>query len=132
MPATKRGIYHNLKESNYTISNGEIVFFFSSKFYMHKFLIEYKDYRVYFKSKMDLVVHEYVLNMDMLADISLYRKIEKRGFRAWLEGMDISWRDLHLYALRRMTKKNTPDWYAIPKPKLDERKRIMESTYQTK
>ena len=113
MPATKRGIYHNLKESEYTVSNGEAVFSFSSKFYMHKFMDEYKDYRVYFREKMDLVVKDYILNMDLLADISLYRKIEKRGFYVRLFDTEISWHELHRYALRKMMEKQSPEWVII-------------------
>jgi hypothetical protein len=45
MPATKRGVYHNLRESEYAVSNTEIAFFFSSEFVMNKYLSGYKDNR---------------------------------------------------------------------------------------
>ena len=126
MPATKRGVYHNLRESEYTISNSEIVFFFSSRFYMTKFMDGYKQNRVIFSEKMAKLVGDIPLNMDMLADISFYGDTEKRGFHAWLKGVNISWQDLHKYALRKMTEPNTLDWHETPKPKLGERKRTME------
>lgn len=126
MPATKRGIFHNLKESNYTISNTEIMFFFSSQLYLQKFIDEYKQNRVQLFDRIDTKGTLKYLNMETLADIMLYQRIEKRGFRAWLKGVDITCENLHRYALRRMIEANTLDWYVMRKPKLDERIRIME------
>lgn len=126
MGPTRRGVYHNLQESEYTVSNGEAVLFFSSKFYMHKFLSEYREYRLYFHSKTDLVLQENILNMDLLADFSLYRKIEKRGFLATVKGDKQTWRSLHRYALAKMTDKNTPDWFVTHGQKLDEPKGTTE------
>jgi Phi-29-like late genes activator (early protein GP4). len=125
MPPTKRGIYHNLKESEYTVSNTEIVFFFSSKVYMDKFLKGYKNNRCSYLSKIDSLSGDIPLNMTTLADITFYKQIEKRGFRAWLKGVDIGWEDIHLYALRKMTLQNINDWCEIQKPKLEERIKIM-------
>ena len=120
MPPTLRGIYHNLKESKYTISNQEIVFFFSSELYLRKFMEGYEDNRKNFIKTLDKITDNNPLNMNTLADITLYKRIEKRGFRAWLKGVDIDWENLHKYALRKMTEKNTPDWLRTPKPKLGE------------
>lgn len=128
MPATKRGVYHNIMESKYTVSNSEIVFFFSSVANMRKFLIGIDTHRDSYRAKMAKIVDVEMLNMDMLADISLYRRVEKRGFRAWIMGVDITCQDLYQYACRRMTKPNTLDWQEIQKPKLAERKRSLEST----
>lgn len=126
MVATKKGIYHNLKESNYTISNNEIVFFFSSPVYLQKFLDGYMQHRKIFVNHLSKVSPENPLNMETLADIEFYKTIEKRGFRTWLRGVDISCEELHKYALRKMTDKNTPVWFKIQKPKLEERLKIME------
>lgn len=119
MPQTKRGIYHNLKESKYTISNSEVVFFFSSKFYMDKFLNTYQEEREKFAVKFTKFALP--LNMVILSDLILYKTIEKRGFRAWYKGVDISWQEISLYALRKMTDENITDWYPMQKPKLEER-----------
>lgn len=125
MPVTKRGIYHNLAESKYTISNSEIVFFFSSRVYMEKFLEGYKNNREQFISKINKLTGDISLNMTTLADVTYYTNIEKRGFKAWMKGVNISCEDVHLYALRKMTLKNTNDWCEIQKPKLAERIKIM-------
>ncbi|ARQ95228.1 late transcriptional activator [Bacillus phage BeachBum] len=132
MPVTIRGIYHNLKESEYTASNGEVVFFFSSKLYRDKFLNKYKEQRTITSKRMNKITKADEYNTDMLSDFLLYRDIETRGFYAWVKGVTIEWQSMYLYALARMTEKNTQDWFEMQKPKLEERKRIMESTYQVK
>ena len=128
MPPTRRGIYHNLKESEYTVSNSEIVFFFSSRVYKEKFLREYKENRKDFRNRVIKQGKDIPINLDIIADITLYENIEKRGFRACVGGVDTSCENLYQYALRLVTKKNTLDWYEMQKPKLGERKRIMTST----
>lgn len=126
MPATKRGIYHNLKESKYTVSNTEIVFFFSSRLYLVKFLDGYKEHRESYLNRLGKTHIDIPLNMGLLADITFYRMIEKRGFRAKIKGVDFNCEDLHLYALRKMTVRNTLDWLEIQSPKLGERRITME------
>jgi|SRR5690606_36355295 len=125
MPATYKGIYHNLKESEYAISNSEIAFFFSSKVYLNKFLDRYENHREEFNKRLDRVINDCPLDMSMMADIQLYETIEKRGFRAWLKGSDINKENLYLYALRKMIERNTLNWQRMQKPKLAERLKIM-------
>lgn len=122
LPVTKRGIYHNLKESKYTVSNSEIVFFFSSEVYLHKFLDGYEENRLRFKKKFQESLD---LNMNTLADITFYKATEKRGFRAWIKGVDMDWQEIQKYGLRKMTEQNTLNWSKIVKPKLGERRKIM-------
>lgn len=126
MPATSRGVYHNLKESKYAASNGEAALFFSSEFYLNKFLMGYLDQREKFKNKMKTIAPENELNFDMMSDIQFYIKVEKRGFRAWLRGVDVSCRDLDLYVLRKMIEPHSQNWRKILVPKLAERVKIME------
>lgn len=117
MPATRKGIYHNLRESKYVVSNSEITFFFSSRFYLEKYIKEYKTHRFEFMKRMEKLTGETPLNMEILADITLYKTIEKRGFFARLKGAKINWHDLHAYALRKMTEPNLQDWYETQKQK---------------
>lgn len=123
MPATKSGIYHNLKESKYAISNQEIAFFFSSEFYLTKFMNGYHNNREKFKQKMKEETID--LNFDVLGDILYYKSIEKRGFLVWVKGVEMNWHDLQKYALRKMIEPNTPNWSRMQKPKLGERIKIM-------
>ena len=105
MPATANGIYHNLRESKYTISNGEVVFFFSSTLYRDKFLRQYQNHRTIMKNKLNVP-----LNTDTLADVILYEEVEKRGFFVRLERSRITYDDLYKYALRKMNEKESPKW----------------------
>lgn len=120
MPKTLRGIYHNLKESEYTISNSEVVFFFSSELYLNKFMDGYKENRKKYQNKFNKN-HETQLNFNTLYDILLYKEIEKRGFRVTLNGMEIGYASLEKYALRKMMDENTLDWKRIERPSVKQR-----------
>lgn len=120
MPITKRGIYHNLKESKYTVSNLEIVFFFSSELYLYKFLDSYETNRETYHKKFKKN-HNTKLNFDTLYDVMLYKDIEKRGFRATLKGQDIDYNALQYYSLRKMTDLESPVWYRVITPTIKER-----------
>jgi hypothetical protein len=126
MPPTIRGVFHNLKESEYVVSNKEITFFFSSETYLNKFLETYQDERKKLQERTKKELNHVNFNMDTLADITLYRIIEKRGFLARLKGVDMEWQDLEKYVLRKMTDDYTHNWSRIAKPKLSERFKSME------
>lgn len=110
MPATAKGIFHNLRESKYVISNKEVTFYFSSKFYLNKFMAEYQDHREKFQSRMENLLKDSPFNVNTLADIKLYKDIEKRGFFVKLFNVKITEKELNDYALRCMTNKETLDW----------------------
>jgi hypothetical protein len=121
MPPTIRGIYHNLKESEYVVSNKEITFFFSSETYLNKFIDTYLEERKKLKERTKKELNHVNFNLDTLSDITLYKIIEKRGFLVRLKGVDMDWQDLEKYALRKMTENCTLNWSRIAKPKLSER-----------
>jgi hypothetical protein len=113
MPATIRGIYHNLRESKYVVSNSEITFYFSSEKYLKKFMDGYLKYRDEFKQRMNKLIDKTPLNMDTLADINYYKSIEKRGFFVRLQRAKIGWDDLYKYALRKMIDRETTQWSRV-------------------
>lgn len=110
MPVTKKGIYHNLRESKYTVSNSEIVFYFSSEFYLNNFLDGYHDNREKYKKRLGNLLVDSPLNLNVVADICFYQTIEKRGFFVRLLKAKITKDDLYKYALRKMNDKNTLEW----------------------
>lgn len=141
MAKTKRGIYHNLQESEYATSNTEVAFFFSSRFYLEKFLEEYFEYRVNFRIRLSKTMKVDNMNTDLLADIHLYKDIEKRGFRVNINTKlymktvghnprsnkgDLLWLEIQKYALVKMTSPSSNDWYEIPVLKSDEQRTNME------
>src|SRR5690606_817690 len=130
MGATIKGIYHNLLESKYCISNGDIQYFFSSRLYMEKFLNGYKENRLKMSKrsqKMDLG-----LDFTALHDVLFYRSIEKRGFRITLKGDNLTWLNVQKYVLRRMIEPNTSDYVETQPLKLGERLKSLESTCHKK
>ena len=72
----------NIHESNYSYGFAGFIFYFSSNFYKEKFerevlkYIDEEELKIKNKYKTDLSVGLYLA-------ISLYRKIEKRGFRVY-------------------------------------------------
>jgi hypothetical protein len=108
MPATKYGIFHNLMESKYVVSNTEITFYFSSRVYMERFLERYKEKRVRTARRMQVL-----FNTDTVADIELYLEIEKRGFFVRLKRAKISKEELYKYSLRKMMEKDSLEWVKL-------------------
>jgi hypothetical protein len=93
---------------------------------MSKFIDGYERYRETFKQQMTKLTTDNPLNMETLADINYYKMIEKRGFRSWLKGVDITWEEIHKYVLRKMTEKYSSHWHVIQKKKLKEQLRNTE------
>lgn len=115
MSVTRRGIYHDLTESEYVISNGEITLFFSSRVYMKKFLRDYEANRGKWRKRLVSREKEPLpINLDTLADVLLYEEIERRGFRAVVMGVEYDWERLLQYALGQGIKKHTTNWREVP------------------
>jgi hypothetical protein len=115
MPATKRGVYHNLRESKYAVSNTEIAFFFSSEFVMTKYLTGYQDNREKYKKRMGSLLKDTPYNLDLVADICFYQEVEKRGFYSKFKNVILKKNDLYNYALRKMSDENTLEWVQVNK-----------------
>lgn len=77
---TENGVYLDLKESEYSVKKLGLTFYFSSKFYMEKFL---KNVEIYTHNETLKIYNKYhvTFNFKIFLAISLYKKIEKRGFR---------------------------------------------------
>ena len=95
-------------ESEYTVSDNEIVFFFSSAFYRNKFLNTYKEHRNAVWRTMDKLLDGIPFNADLLADLNLYETIETRGFYVTLKGREVTCQELYRYALQRLTDPSSP------------------------
>ena len=79
---TKRGIYLNIKESDYSYNFKGLIFYFSSKKYLEKFKETVKSYleNEIYKIKIKYNIN---ISIDLFIIISYYKKIEKRGFRIY-------------------------------------------------
>lgn len=73
-------VYNDINESNYTFKYDDLLFYFSSKFYLEKFTKEYTNFikdetmKLKIKFKCNIYCDEMIL-------LLLYKKIEKRGFK---------------------------------------------------
>ena len=102
MPVTRNGVYTDLLESVYSMQLDCVEYFFSSELYLNKFIEEHEENRCKFAwflsgKKLDM-------NFNVLADVSLYRIIEKRGFCVKIEGNEVDWQELRKYATQRLLK----------------------------
>ena len=76
---TQNGIQLKLKESTFTFLIDDINFYFSSEFYLNKFKNEITDYVFSESIKLKNKYKVKVFGRIFFA-VSLYKKIEKRGF----------------------------------------------------
>ena len=75
-------VYHDLNESTYLFKYQRFTFVFSSKFYIEKFK---KELSSYVDIEQEKIIDKYQVNLEgkeYLA-LSLYKKIEKRGFKVY-------------------------------------------------
>ena len=93
MTKTKRGIYLILKESRYVYKLNEYSFYFSSMLYMKKFDEELPNY---IKMETAKIESNYNCKIDLteLFYLSLYKKIEKRGFYIEYEDIPFDLKDV--------------------------------------
>lgn len=88
---TIRGVYHNLKDSEYMFGVGEVRFYFSSYFYQQKFISTFLDERDRFnRSLNNIYKNKFGLIGDNLAWLRLYCLIEKRGFYIVMNGVEVT------------------------------------------
>lgn len=76
---TRNGICYDLEMSSYRVKIDGLTFVFSSKMHKEKFINKHKEHR----EKVNVSLSRrfnYDVNVDKLADIVFYRKIENRGF----------------------------------------------------
>lgn len=88
---TRKGIFHNIEESDYPFTVGEITFYFSSPTYRQKFMNRYHEELERFnESAMNIYKRQFNLNFIELSLIRLYTLIEKRGFYIILRGEKVT------------------------------------------
>lgn len=75
-------VYYDLTESEYIYSTAFYDFYFSSDFYLHKFMNNYINYISQHSNKIDV---RFMQKCDFYKVLILdyYKKVEKRGFRVY-------------------------------------------------
>lgn len=88
---TAYGVYYNLAHSEWFYEVKGIRFVFSSEFYLNNFRDSYLDAVEKFNRSMNkMYKNKYYLEMDALALVRLYLRIEKRGFYLIIEGVEVT------------------------------------------
>lgn len=83
-------VYNDIEKSNlYFTFKDELTFYFSSNFYHEKFIREYISYLNTETIKL-CVKYNCVVTADEMILLTLYRKIEKRGFRVYYNNKKLS------------------------------------------
>lgn len=82
-----RGVYHNIEESTIHLEINNYVLYFSSDTNKGRFLGKYDEYYSKVNSKLKKI---YEMDYFPLILISLYKKVEKRGFRLYYKNIRIS------------------------------------------
>lgn len=81
-------IYKDLNESEYVFRYFELELYFSSMFYYKKFKKEYFNFIKNETDKLKIKLRCNI-NCDKILLLLLYKKIEKRGFRAIYGGIEL-------------------------------------------
>lgn len=89
-----RGIYYQLEESTYKVTNGILTFHFSSNVTAHKFVERHEGFREKMYEKFTRHIGPDFINLNVYFDYLLYKKMEKRGFYLTFEGRHLEEEDL--------------------------------------
>ena len=82
-------IYNDINESIYTFKYDDLVFYFSSQFYLEKFIKDHINFirdetmKLKIKFKCNIYCDEMIL-------LLLYKKIEKRGFKVLYKNNELN------------------------------------------
>lgn len=88
MKNTENKIYNNIEESDYFLTYKDYKFYFSSKFYMNKYIKLLNE--IFDKNKIIMLKRYLIVNnekfenmVDSILFIYIYQITEKRGFRVY-------------------------------------------------
>ena len=84
---TKHGVCYNLKESPFFFSYRGMVFFFSSRAHMHKFMDNVTSREHWLNDSLSRRF-KCTVDLPILADIQLYATVETRGFYIQCDGTE--------------------------------------------
>lgn len=84
---SRNGIYYSLDESDYILQFNNIKYVFSSPTVMNKFYMRRKKHQEEFNAYMS-AKYGMRFELEELADIILYSKMEKRGFKIIINGRE--------------------------------------------
>jgi hypothetical protein len=111
-----RGVFHNLEDSTYIASNGELHLFFSSSSRLGKFLVGYMEYRNKVQKKMNSAIGESSFPYEYLADIEFYKQSENKGIFVMLEGEQITLDQMEKYIVGLIAERKELTYVVVSDP----------------
>lgn len=85
---SKRGVYYDLKESEYRYKIDNFEFVFSSLFYLSLFKTNLNEYINYEQSKINTKLNNKIDIKEVIL-LNHYKRIEKRGFLVYYKGKEL-------------------------------------------
>lgn len=85
---SKRGIYYDLKESDYKTSIDNFTFVFSSLFYLNLFSTNLEEYIIFENKRINNKIKKEIDLKEVIL-LDLYKKIEKRGFLVYYKNKEL-------------------------------------------
>lgn len=85
----KSKIYYDLSTSPYKLTKDDFEFVFSSEVNLRKFKDQYEDYIFSQTMKLKNAYSFLNIDFDLFLIVSLYKRIEKRGFILKFNGIDL-------------------------------------------
>jgi len=102
-----RGVYNDIKNSHYILTDGELLFFFTSEYNMNKFSEMYEENREDYKKRLDKAFKDGQVYPVLMFDVTLYKSIENRGFYIMYNNIELSENDLRNLSLDRLIENKT-------------------------
>lgn len=90
---TLRGIYLDIEESTYSLEYNDFTLYFTSQTTKGRFFARINEYKKQLQDKLQKI---YTLDYEKLIVLSLYKKLEKRGFRVYYNNKRITNESLRL------------------------------------
>jgi uncharacterized protein YueI len=113
---TIRGVYLNLEDSTYIVTNGELNLFFSSTSRLGKFLLGYIENRVKVEKKMKGIIGETTFPYEYVSDIEFYNQCENKGAFVLLNGKQITLEEMEAYILDLVAKRKELVYTVVSNP----------------
>ena len=94
MAITRNGIFYNLDESFYKFEMEDtgLTFVFSSLLHMVKFREEFEIFRKKINKSLSQRFN-LPIEQKLISDLTLYKKIENRGFKVTAKGVSFEWQN---------------------------------------
>jgi hypothetical protein len=113
---TVRGVFLNLEDSTYIITNGELNLFFSSSSRLGKFLLGYVENRMNYEKKVKKLMGETTFPYEYLADIDFYTQTENKGHFMLLNGEQITLDQFEQYIVKFIAERKELVYSVVSDP----------------